>query len=69
VYVCVISSIVCIHCIVTATDGNKVVYEYKKNLPYDVIEKLCNVEVCIFINTISIMETTVSLKIELKYNF
>lgn len=39
------NGVVLIHCIITLTDGSKVVYEYKKNLPYDVIEKDCNVEV------------------------
>jgi len=38
-----------IHCIITLTDGSKVVYEYKKNLPYDVIEKDCNVEVTVYL--------------------
>lgn len=39
------NGVVRIHCIVTKADGNKVVYEYKKNLPYDVVEKDCTVEV------------------------
>jgi len=38
-------SVILIHCVVATTDGNKIVYEYKKNLPYDVIEKDCLVEV------------------------
>jgi len=41
-----VCSVVLIHCTVSLADGSKVVYEYKKNLPYDVIEKDCTVQVC-----------------------
>jgi len=49
-------SVVLINCTVTLADGSKVVYEYKKNLPYDVIEKDCTVQVCrLFVDDITVM--------------
>jgi len=34
-----------VRCTVVTKDGNNIIYEYKKNLPYDVVEKDCTVEV------------------------
>jgi len=42
---CLISSVVEVRCTVLLTDDSKITYEYKKNLPYDIIEKDCTVEV------------------------
>jgi len=42
-----------IQCNVTTTEGNNIVYEYKKNLPYDVIEKDCTVEVETYFTCVS----------------
>ena len=47
---CATCSVVLVRCIVSVTDGSKIVYEYKKNLPYDIIEKDCTVEVSFFIS-------------------
>ena len=43
-------SAVLIRCIVAQSDGSKITYEYKKNLPYDIVEKDCTVEVSCFVS-------------------
>lgn len=47
---CVMRSAVLIRCIVAQSDGSKITYEYKKNLPYDIVEKDCTVEVSCFVS-------------------
>lgn len=39
------NGVVLIRCTVPQTDDSKITYEYKKNLPYDIIERDCTVEV------------------------